>query len=334
MKRITTLIVICFAFLACLGQTEKTLSSPTENVFIEKHRQQLAVKLSITNNTDFFQIYEQDQHFTLKPNTSLKTNLIFSYRAILFGLGYSPKFIPGNNDDTQKGSSKIFWAGTTVNLRHWTHRLTYNKISGFYLLNSSNLPDNDENFTTFPDLNYTKVSGYTAYKFNQNFSFSAIETQTERQLKSAGSFVPGLVYRYYIIDNRTELTPTNSSQKSNNIDINVQLGYFYTRVINKRFFLSAGAATGGGIIHSKLLTRYYSSSYETKNNYAIFRVEALLAAGYNAKRFFAGMQLVGNLEEYKQQKTTATLNENLRIQLYAGYRFEAPKFLNNIFTKK
>ena len=198
--------------------------------------------------------------------------------------------------------------------------------------NSSNLPHNDDNFITFPDLHYTKISGYTAYKFNPNFSFSAIETQTERQLKSTGSFVPGLVYRYYKIDNKEELTPTNSSQKSNNLDFSLQLGYFYTWVINNSFFVSAGAATGGGIIHSKLWTRYYTNTYKTKTNYAIFRAEGLLAAGYNSNRFFAGMQLLGNLEEYKQQKATATLNENLRFQLYAGYRFDAPKFLSSIFN--
>ncbi|WP_297101480.1 DUF4421 family protein [uncultured Draconibacterium sp.] len=331
MKLIATILFSFLVFLNCYAQTE----AREKDAFIEKHNQQLAVKLSLTNNTEFFQIYQQDQQYTIKPNTSLKTNLILSYRALLFGVGYSPKFIPGNDDDAQKGQSKIFWMGTNVNLPHWTQHLEYTKIKGFYLHNSSNLLQsgrNDADYFKLPDLNYTRISGYTAYKMNPNFSFSAIETQTERQLKSAGSFVPSIVYRYYIIDNKTELGPNNTSQKTNNLSCSLQLGYFYTWVINKSLFVSGGAATGGGIIHTKLLTRYYTSSAETKTNYAIFRAKTMLAAGYNADRFFAGIQLTGNIEGYKQQKTTPTLNENFQFQLYAGYCFDAPKFLSSIFN--
>jgi len=336
MKLICTFLFSGFLFLNGYAQKEENKTATGKNAFIEKHKQQLAVKLSFTNNTEFFQIYQQNQGYTIKPNTSIKTNLIFSYRAFLFGIGYSPRFIPGNDDEQQKGRSKIFWTGTNVNLPHWKQHLEYTKIKGFYFHSSSNLLQSgskDANYTKLPDLNYTRISGYTAYKLNPNFSFSAIETQTERQLKSAGSLVPTFVYRYYIIDDKKELSPNNSSQKSNNLSLSLQLGYFYTWVVNKSFFVSAGAATGGGIIHTNLETRFYTTRYKTITNYAVFRAKAMLAAGYNADRFFTGIQLTGNLEEYKQQKTTATLNENFQFQLYAGYRFDAPKFLRSIFIE-
>lgn len=330
MKLITAILIFSVLFLNCYAQEQ----AQKKNAFIEKHNQQLAVKLSFTNNTEFFQLINQDQHFTIKPNTSLKSNLILSYRALLIGIGYNPRFIPGNDDDAQKGKSKIFWMGTKMNFRHLTQHLEYTKISGFYFQNNTNLlqsGSNDANYIKLPDLNYTRVSGYTTYKINPNFSFSAIETQTKRQLKSAGSLVPGIVYRYYIIDDKIKLTQNSSSQKSNNLSCSLQLGYYYTWVLNRRFFLSAGAAAGGGLIHTKLLTRYYTTSYKTKVNYAVFSAKTMFSAGYNAERFFAGIQLHGNMEAYNQQKTTATLNENFQFQLYAGYRFDAPDFFNRIF---
>ncbi|WP_163323137.1 DUF4421 family protein [Draconibacterium mangrovi] len=335
MKLISTILFSGILFLNSYAQKVESKTTTEKNAFIEKHNQQLAIKLSLTNNTEFFQIYQQNQRYTIKPNTSIKTNLILSYRALLFGIGYSPRFIPGNDDEQQKGRSKIFWTGTNVNLRHWTQHLEYTKIKGFYFHSSSNLLQSgskDANYTKLPDLNYTRISGYTAYKINPNFSFSAIETQTERQLKSAGSLVPTLVYRYYIIDDKSELAPNSSSQKSNNLSLSLQLGYFYTWVVNKSLFVSAGAATGGGLIHTNLETRFYTTRYETKTNYAVFRAKTMLAAGYNSNRFFAGIQITGNLEAYNQQKTTVTLNENFQFQLYAGYRFDAPKFLSSIFN--
>lgn len=336
MKLIISILVTHIFVTTALTQTTKNrLNNDERNNYIEKHQNQLAVKLAITNNTEALEIHQQNLQYRLQQNSSIKTKLILSYRTIRFGIGYTPKFIPGNNDDLQKGKSDIFWAGTMLNLRHWTQRLEYANIKGFYLQESSSQNSgNNGSYINFPDLVYSRISGYTAYKLNPNFSFSAIETQTERQLRSAGSFVPGIVYRYYRIDDQTELTPDNSSQKSNNLAFSLQLGYFYSWVINKRLFLSASVSTGGGIIHSKLDTRYYTTTYKTKNTYPVFRAETMLAAGYNTKRFFTGMQFLLKAEEYKQAKTTATLDDNLQLQIYAGYRFDAPGFRNRFFDKK
>lgn len=338
MKLSFILLLCSLSFLIAWGESNNSeLPVNEDNSYIEKLNQQLTLKLAVTNNTDYFQIVQQDLEYTLKPNTSIKTNLILSYRAIRLGLGYSPDFIPGNNDELQKGSSKILWAGTDLNLRRWKQHFEYIKIKGFYSQNSSEfngIGDNNFPFIQFPELNYTKFAGYTALKLNPNFSFSAFETQTERQLKSTGSFVPALVYRYYIVDNKIKITPTNSSQKSNNLSTSVQLGYFHTWVVDERFFITTGIATGLGLIHSKVLTRFYLNNYETKTNYVVFRAESMIAVGYNAKYFFAGLQCLGKLEEYKQQKTTTTLNENFQFQLYAGYRFDAPVILSKLFNKK
>jgi len=158
--------------------------------------------------------------------------------------------------------------------------------------------------------------------------------QTESQLKSAKTFMPVLSYYYYILDDQTKLTDLNSSQKSKNIDVTLQFGYFYTAVMNKSFYLSACAAAGGGIIHTNLLTRAPEQNIRSKFNDPVFRLEGLFGVGYNSKRFFAGAQFVAALEKYSEGKSSTHYeNDAIIFQIFTGYRFNAPNWLKG-FTEK
>ncbi len=311
----------------CLAQETDTLQLKSQ--YIELHKEKLALKLAVTNNTDYFAVHSSNLDYTLQPNTDLKMKLFFSYRIMHFTIAFSPGFLPGNNDNNDKGKSKIFEFATTINLERWLQRLSYSKINGFYTENPYYVTNENDRYITFPELQYKGFSGYTAYKLNPNYSVLALENQTERQIRSAGSLMPILVYRYYTVDNKIELTENNSSQKSNNFEVNLSLGYFYTFVINKKLYLAAGAAAGGGFITTKLKTRFYDQSYTTHKKAPILRTEAMASLGYNSNRFFAGVQTAGFLEKYNQDKLeNAITHEGLNFQLFVGYRFGAPKVLS------
>ena len=64
--------------------------------------------------------------------------------------------------------------------------------------------------------------------------------QTERQLKSAGSFLPTLNFRFYEIDDQSAPSIGGATQKSNNFDWRVGFGYFYTYEIEEKFYASFG----------------------------------------------------------------------------------------------
>jgi hypothetical protein len=174
----------------------------------------------------------------------------------------------------------------------------------------------------------------TAYKFNKNFSFNSLSVQTERQIKSAGTLMPWLMYNYYIVDDKTPLTGQNSSQKSNNFEALLSLSYFYTFVFKENFYVSAGAAAGAGMIFTKLFTRYPTEEVITQSNNAISRFEGAGALGYNGIRFFAGGQVIGSRESYGTKGTSAvTVHDRLIWQVFTGYRFNAPKFLKSAADK-
>jgi len=336
---------ICILFLfftipvIILGHPSDSITSDVEKgIYIENLDKYLSLKLSINNNIEFFEVHSDPLDFKLRPNTKLKTSLSVNYRFISFALTVSPDFLPGNNDDDRKGSSKIRSLGVGLNFNHWIQGLSYNRTNGFYLQNTSDfVPDWNKDTSGYllsPELQYLGFYGLTAYKFNANFSLKSLTSQTERQLKSAGSLIPLFWYRYYIMDNKIELTGQNSSQKSNNLEVILQLGYYYTHVINSKLYLSAGTGFGGGMVYTRLLSRLPEGDVVTRGNNPILRAEGQLAMGYNSKRFFAGLQATGRWEKYSQGNTTTSIvNDAVSFQIFIGYRFKAPGASDRLLDK-
>ena len=298
----------------------------------------LTFKLSVNNNINGFEV-RSNNPADIQPNDNNSLKLSVNYRWFSFSYSYTPKFFPGNDDSELKGKTKASTYNFSFNFNHWIQGLTYEKVKGYYLANTGDyIPgfvEGTDPYTQFPDLQYQSFRGQTAYKFNNNFSFNALSVQTERQLKSAGTLMPVLSYNYYIVDDKTPLTGTNSSQKSNNFETLLSLSYFYTFVFKNNFYISGGAAAGAGMIFSKLLTRLPSGNLTTNSNHGISRFEGFGAAGYNAKRFFVGGQLMLSTESYNQkgESTTVIVNDRLTYQLFTGYRFNAPKFLKSSLDK-
>lgn len=328
------LLVLLIGFPLFLFSQENDSIVVEKEEYIVRHDGYLFTRLSINNYTESFEVLSDQIEYKIQPNTSYKLKLNAGYRFIAFSAAFSPGFIPGNNDDTRKGKSKVFSMGMTFYIKNWIQNVSFNRTKGFYLVNTAdfvpNWDESSDDYIQFPELLYLGFYGHTAYKFNPNFSLKAITNQSEHQVKSAGSFIPLLSYKYYIVDNQVELTGQNSSQKTNNFEANLQLGYFYTLVISKRFYISGAAAGGGGFIYTKLLTRMPDGNYTNQNTNLILRFEGQLALGYQSERFFAGGQLINTWQKYTQTgSATAIVDDVITFQVFVGYRFRAPKFVKS-----
>jgi Domain of unknown function (DUF4421) len=177
--------------------------------------QYLTFRVSMNNDVRGF-VIKNVVRYDIKPNDKNLLKFSVNYRWFSFSYSTAPKFIPGNNDDELKGETKTRAYSLNFNFNHWIQGLSYNYVKGYYLNNTSIFVnpwvEGVDPYIQFPDLVYNNFSGRTAYKFNKNFSFNAIGPQTERQLISAGSFVPAIAYNYYTINDKTALTGQNSSQ--------------------------------------------------------------------------------------------------------------------------
>ena len=304
-----------------------------EDGFIEKMDNYLAFRLSLVNDNERFSVDAGTTETKIYPNGASVLRLNLNYRFLSFGFKFIPKFFTGNDDDNLKGKTTGIGFSTGLNFTHWVQEISYTRTTGYYLDNTSDFESDwskGDPYVQFPNLHYRSFQGVTGYNFNQLFSTKALFTGTERQLKSAGTFLPTLLYRYYIVDNREEPTANISTQKSKNFEVIANAGYYYTHVIQEKFYASAGASLGYGLLNSKVITRFVGDQVEVKQNNGVFKWDGRGAIGYNGERFFSGMVITAENRKFKQQNTSV-INTDWRVYLQAhvGYRLFAPKKLRN-----
>lgn len=304
-----------------------------ENGWIEGMDNYVGLKLSMNNAIETFSVdVESDDYMIdLYPNTTTLVKLHFNYRFLSFDLKFAPSFLPGNGDDYNKGKTKSFGMAFGLNFRHWFHNFSLSRTKGYYINNSGDFPAYVPGgpYLQIPELIVTNFEGISGYSLNPKFSAKSLTTQTERQLKSAGSFIPLLGYRYYIVNNKEE--NTTSTQRSDNIEFVVGAGYYYTLVVKNNFYFSLGATPGIGYIFTKLNTRFPQSGANdvvTHSNAPVLRFDGRGALGYNGRSFFAGCIINLSGMSFEQGGTTA-INANSRAsyQVFAGVRINAPKKL-------
>ncbi len=313
------------------AQETDTITNKPANFYFEKLDHYFTLKLSHSNDTEKFYYQTVDNELIISPNVKSESRFHVSYKYISFSIKYVAEFLPGNDDDAQRGETKSGGFGLSLNFNRWLQELSYGKTKGYYI---ENTPDyipgwqQGDPYILFPDMVYKNFQGVTGYKFNPNFSFNAIATQSERQLKSAGSFVPQILYRYYIIDDGQEVTEFITSQKSNDFELVVGAGYYYTLVLKKDFYISVGVTPGVGYLWSKVVTRFPDEEIETSQNNLLIRIDGRAGAGYNGKKFHAGIYSKFSGSSYTQKESSITTEDSrVVLQAFVGYRFNAPNWL-------
>lgn len=332
MKYCGLLLFMIFGKCA-LGQSGPvdTLQPQPKPSKIEKMDQFMTFKLTQSSDAERLGVETSTTDILLSPNATSNTRLGFTYRFIDIGVSVVPRFLPGNNDDEEKVKTYSAGLSTSFVFRHWVQELAYKRTKGFYLENTSDFDPNwvpGKPYLQIPDLVYTQYKGATAYNFNAQFSVSAVAFQSERQLKSAGSFIPQLLYRYYITDDQSEITPTGFTQKAKNLELLLGTGYHYTLVVARQWYASLGLTPNIGYLFTRLDTRSRTETFKSSQNNFMFRFDGRAGIGYNGSRFFAGAYLNWQNASYRQQHTTASTRDDYAVfHLSAGYRFLAPKWM-------
>lgn len=303
-----------------------------EDGHIEKIQNKMGVRVSISNDIEGFIVDDGvGQRYEIFPNTSTVGTVKLIYK--FFSLNLT-KFYPnlsGDNTDTAiKGETSNFSIGSNLNFNRWVNRIEYTRTTGYYLENTSDYLQNwnpGDPYIQFPDLQFSGVHGSTGYKLNPRLSFNAITQQSERQLLSAGSIIPRFTYRFFTIDDKTPITGTSVTQKTNNRELMIGVGYYHT-IVKNDFYLSLGLTPSVGKHYTKLTTRSATASEENSRNTVMTRLDGMAALGYNGELFFAGLETTFNASSYNQENATASIgNSRFIYQIFAGYRFNIPKSL-------
>ena len=300
-----------------------------DSVRVTEEMSQLAT-VKITQNTDLENLTVRDGQrlIRLSPNIRPVTRVNFSYRYLSFGFSFASRFLEEPNNRINKGRSRLKGFGGGFNFQHWQQSFNYSRTQGFYLENTGDYDpawEPGQPYLQFPQLVYKQFLGATAYSFNKDFSVKAITTHSERQLKSAGSFIPLFTYNYYISDDRSVPSPGNATQKAKSLELLLGPGYYYTWVMNKKFYASLGLTALGGMVFTKIQNRAGRQITEGFQRNGAWRLDGNLGIGYNSRRFFAGMYVRALATRFRQQHTPV-VNTNGRAMgfLSVGYRFNAP----------
>ena len=348
MKKQQKILIVCFLLTAnlCLGQdisTEEnsinqtdTDSISTLNPYIEDHTNRLNINMIISNNQIKYLFPYNDKAASVKTNLSLSYGFRFSYKAFSVRLRYRPKL--SASDQENKGKTDHFRFGFDILLDKWAHFYEYDYRRGYYIDNTEFITGQEPSDfrIQFPSLTTNTFNGVSQYKFNKNYSIRAIESNTEIQLKSAGTFMPGINYTYYtfkgankeILGSETEITERNPYNEYKGLTLIIEPGYYYTYVLNNYWYANVFAAPGFGVdfYNNKEINTDSNVTNDENLSRKFFSFKTGTSIGYNGKKFYFGSELKYHAYSENFDKNEISLQPSKIIfQVFLGYRFKAPK---------
>ena len=348
MKKQQKILIVCFLLTAnlCLGQdisTDENSINQTDtdsisnlNPYIEDHTNRLNINMIVSNNQLKYVFPYNDKAASVKTNLSLSYGFRFSYKAFSVRLRYRPKL--SASDQENKGKTDHFRFGFDILLDKWAHFYEYDYRRGYYIDNTEFITGQEPSDfrIQFPSLTTNTFNGVSQYKFNKNYSIRAIESNTEIQLKSAGTFMPGINYTYYtfkgankeILGSETEITERNPYNEYKGLTLIIEPGYYYTYVLNNYWYANVFAAPGFGVdfYNNKEINTDSNVTNDENLSRKFFSFKTGTSIGYNGKKFYFGSELKYHAYSENFDKNEISLQPSKIIfQVFLGYRFKAPK---------
>ncbi len=300
-----------FGILA-LGYCQKAILNDTEGdstIYKVEFPNKITARLFGVNTSNSLSIQSRNDNLSteLLANKQDHIGASIAFRSIVLSYSFAPNFISENRDNKD---SKLFNLNLRAFFGQWMQTIDFYQQKGFFLeIQDANISE------YFLEIKSLKIGGSTSYILNKNFSYRAIVTQDEKQLVSAGSFIPSLVYYY----SKYDIIQGNVDDDYFSYDLAFAPSYIYNWVIGKNLLISAGGSAGIGVNHSEtndesltsLLTElnFKGSIVYDKNNIYLGAHYSYLVLNHNVDR-------------------SSYIKDNIPyFQLFVGYRFNAPKFV-------
>ena len=297
-----------------------------KNTYVSDYSDLLALRIYTNTKWNTLEIIKYDEKLTLKPNSPTSLGVGFNYKdyglAIAFGL-------PKSEDSKRR-------YGTTKRLD-----LQINKIGdkigidgfaqfyrGYFNANPHDFMNwENEEFPQLSEMRVISVGLNGFYIFNsERYSYKAAYVRNQVQLKSAGSFTIGIFGHYDLADSDNGFIPlefpdsiadTFDLKSFNTLALGITVGYLYTWVISKNFFVNGGLTPGFGNQRIELETLQGEKSVQ---NAPAAQLAGRAAIGYESKFLFAGLSgvIIWRNFEYKGYDLDLATEH---IKIFIGKRF-------------
>lgn len=332
--RIAFLIAFSLSFLILSAQQDSIETELQSN--IESYSDKLAIYTYGISKFSSFELKGEGQKDKLQygPNENLNLGLGFSYKWMGIGAAFNLGFV--NSDNDLYGKTNSFDLQMDVYARRLLLSGNLQVYQGYYWRN----PDKyfpewsiEDSADVRPDI-ATLTFGFSGtYVFNhENFSFKAAFQNTERQLKSAGSWLLGMRFSIYGIFADSSLVPIELHDLyPTAIDLaglgtanfGAAFGYTHTFVFAKYFYFNAALMIGvnlQSVTAYNLLGESIGSDGKLSSN-AQFRA----ALGCNKPKHFYGLNVSTDSFLVKDPNATEFSYNYGKIRFYYGRRFNVGK---------
>ena len=318
-------------------EAQDTIISNEKDLFIADYGNRLNIKFEVSNEIQKYFFPYNGNSVEIVPNIGIRYALVFNYRFLSVRLGIRSK--PSSESQEEKGETDLFQLKLKFLFDKWSHRFAYTRVKGFYIENSNDLLpiiSDGPYYVQFPDLTTHAFSGTSAYKFNDNYSIKASQSQTEIQLKSAGSFLASVDYWIYLFNGADKITDGNGNEIDRQIysdhkgfDAVFNLGYYYTFVL-KKWYANVYAAPGIGFSYLNLETYKDDIFIEEKSGTDfIFSIQTGAGIGYNSDKYYFGVNYLYRFTDEKGKDDDVQFQSiKNSFFVFFGYRFKAPKTLS------
>lgn len=274
-----------------------------------------------------------DYRYRFVSNNPLRYGIGFDYEWLALEVTYA---IPGFelNNKTQ-GDSETFAVKLGISGRKFRANAYYRSTKGFTHQNVEGLYPrwflNDEYYPYLKNLRNRTLNVSVYYTFNhKKYSNKAALRPSERQLKSAGSPVLGILATMEGIYSPTPIVEADSLQnsylnfkKAEYLKIGMNAGYMYTFSIKKKYYIHAALIPG--LLYSYgdvLLHNEHEALFSNNLGGSIY---SRFTAGYNGKTFYGGIFAVADIYASNILADRFATTSYTYLKFFVGYRFPIKK---------
>ncbi len=284
MKQILSILLTILISLNILGQKKNKYSN------IEDIKTKFAITMYYVNQYSFIKINSRlnDNAPSIYYKPNVKGGVGAKVKIKNISIAYTFK-LP---QDEIYGNTRY----TDINFNYMKHKfgfsLYYLNYKGLYIKNPDDISFPYNKYYPFrDDIRFTGLGFATNFAFMKSFSVNAAIEQTERQKKTAGSFLLLITDRFSNFKSDSSFIPftqkkyydkTNNINKMNVNTFKIAPGVGYSFIIDKFFSISSMLYTGWGF-----QMKFYKESNKTKFGLRLpFYVMNKSAIGYNGKNIF------------------------------------------------
>ena len=297
--------LLIFISLNVNAQTDSLYCKSYSNIITGRiYFSQKYTRLILKNSVDKYNL-------EYRPNTTLNLGVGASYKWVTLNLAYGFPFL---NPEQGEGKTKYLDLQAHLYGSKFTIDIFGQFYKGFYLYPKGTLADKDKYYVR-PDLKVNAMGTSVQYVFNnKRFSYRASFLQNEWQKKSCGSLIAGAEIHFGRISADSSIVASNLSSTSgiekikrfDYFEIGPNVGYAYTVVVHKNFFLTGSFAVSFDYVNNtsrgpNALVK--SSGFSPNNTLRIF-------AGYNSSFHAFSFTFINSVVSLSTQKSVTQVDIN------------------------